>query len=140
MTVAQHRAPIVYAVSTRAAVWLAIAVGLVSGMSAALASAPEQQRVTAGIALGLALGLPAAVAVVLTRRAVEQGAHPLRVAAMALAGIVVAAALLFGLVQVDAGMAAIGALLGVTTGVVTLLAALWLAHTRRRDGASARRH
>lgn len=142
MAVAQHRAPVVYAVPSPWAAALALAIGIGAGMLIALATQPAQQAFERGILLGLILGAPAAVAVVLSRRAVEQGAPWWLVAALGLGALAVVAALLFALTQLDPSMAPLGALVAAAVGVLSLGAGLRLVHRRRDDAAEPghRRH
>jgi drug/metabolite transporter (DMT)-like permease len=134
MAIAQHRAPIDYTVPLAWAAVLALAVGVVAGFTIGVVAVPDGQGVSRGLILGLALGVPAAVAVVFSRRAVDQGAQPWLVTALGLAVLVLVAALLFGLTQFDVSMAPVGAGLGVATGAISLGVGLWLAQRRERTG------
>ena len=142
MAVAQHRAPTAYAVPTPWAAALAVGIGLVAGVGIALAVAPGPSAFATGITYGLILGIPAAVAVVFARRAVEQGATSWMVGLIGLGGVVVVAALLFALTQLDVGMAPVGAALGIATGILSLVAGLSLARHRREgeQDVMPRRH
>ncbi|GEK81168.1 hypothetical protein [Agrococcus baldri] len=137
MAVAQHRAPIDYTVPVAWAAVLALVVGVVAGLAISLVTAPGQGLMR-GIVLGLVLGIPAAVAVVFSRRAVDQGAQPWLVTALGLLALVLVAALLFALTQVDLSMAPIGGALGIATGLVSLGVGLWLAN--RPEGESRPEH
>lgn len=141
MAIAQHRAPIDYTVPLAWAAALALAVGVGAGFAMGLASAPGGEGLQRGVILGLALGVPAAVAVVFTRRFVDQGAQPWLVTVLGLAVMVLIAALLFALTQFDVSMAPVGAALGVATGALSLGVGLWLAQrSERSSDASHRRH
>ncbi|MCH1883752.1 hypothetical protein [Agrococcus sp. ARC_14] len=137
MAEAQHRAPIAYVVPTAWAAAIAIALGVVAGIGVGLAMAPGVPGLRTGVLLGLALGVPAAVAVIFSRRAVQQGARPLLVAPFGLAGVVLMAALLFALTQLDPRMAAVGAALGVATGCISLMTGLRPARLRHDAEPSA---
>ena len=137
MAIAQHRAPTVYAVPTAWAATLALAIGVVLGVGIALALFPDVNGFTTGLAYGLILGIPAAVAVIFARRAAEQGALPWLVGLMGVLGVVLIAALLFALTQVDLQLAPLGAALGIVTGGISLYLGLRLAHQRRDEPSRA---
>lgn len=140
MAIAQHRAPIDYTVPAVWAALLALGVGLVAGLAISLVTAPTQ-GLAQGLVLGLILGIPAAVAVVFSRRAVSQGAQPWLVTAFGLPTLVLVAALLFALTQVDVTMAPIGAALGIATGAISLGVGLWLANRPEEESKPGhRRH
>lgn len=139
MTTAQHRAPVEYTVPMVWAAALAVGVGLLAGLVIGLVTAPDQQSVSRGLLLGLILGVPAGVAVVFSRRAVAQGAPPWLVSAGGLMALVLVAALLFALSQLDVAMAPLGAALGVATGVVSLGIGLWLVHRGESEGTPEHR-
>lgn len=141
MAIAQHRAPIDYSIPLAWAAALALGVGVIVGIVIGVATASGPQGIARGIVLGLILGVPAAVAVVFSRRAVDQGAQPWLVTAVGLAGIVVVAAMLFALTQLDLSMAPVGAALGIATGLVSLGVGLWLAHRQQSEASPEhRRH
>lgn len=141
MAVAQHRAPVVYAVPMPWAAGLALGLGLAAGMLIGITTAPGAQGLERGVLLGLILGLPAAVAVVFSRRAVEQGSPWWLVAVVGVGALVAVAALLFALTQLDLGMAPLGGAVAVAVGAVSLAAGLRLAQRRREGGGSGdRRH
>lgn len=139
MAIAQHRAPTDYAVATPVAALLAVALGVVVGLAIALVFSPDMQGVTTGLTYGLILGVPAAIAVVFARRAIVQGASIWAVGVGAVLTIVIVAALLFALTQVDARLAPVGAVLGLGTAVFSLYLGLRLTHTRRPAGAGVHR-
>lgn len=124
MALAQHRAPREFTVPTRWAAAVAVGVGVVIGLVVWIAVLPGHRPVTTGILLGMMLGLPAMVAVVFARRTVAQGVSRWLVGALGVLGLLVVAALLFALSQVDAGQAPLGALAGVVTGLVSLAVGL----------------
>ncbi len=133
MAVAQHRAPVVYAVPSPWAAALALALGMAAGLLIGVTTQPGQ-GLGRGLLLGVILGGPASVAVVFARRAVEQGARWWLVAAVGVGALVVVAALLFALTQLDPAMAPLGALVATVVGACSLGAGLRLVH-RRRDAA-----
>jgi hypothetical protein len=128
MAVAQHRAPTVFAVPTGWAVAAALGAGVLIGVLLGVLFSPDAQGLQVGVTYGAILGLPAAVAVVFSRRSMQQGTHLWMLALVAVASVAIMAALLFALSQLSLAMAPAGLVLGAATAIVALLVGLWTAH------------
>lgn len=135
MATAQHRAETDYVVPMGWAAILALGIGFLTGFGIAFLLVPLSQAPTTGLIFGLILGVPAAVAVVFARRTVAQGARTWMVGLVGVLGVVVAAAMLFALTRLDAQLAPIGGALGISTGILSLTAGLWMVRRRRDPGS-----
>lgn len=124
MTAVEHRAHSPFALATRWASLLAIAIGVVTGVAIALAAFPDVQGLVVGLGYGLVPGVLSAIGVTLARRAIVHGTPFWRAVTIVVLAVAAATGLLFALTQLAIEMAPIGVLLGAWTAAIATFAGL----------------